>query len=254
MATEIGGYAAAMYTDPQGNIEEAIYRRIEAALVSEIARGPNRPGDRLPSESQLARRFGVNRHTVRHAIAGLVQRGLVRVERGRGAFIVGAAIEYGLGPRTRFSENVTRMGRTPRHDILEISESFAPKAVAKALGIRVGRPIVHWRAVGRADGCPVSLANHYFPTERLPRFAAALRRTRSISKAMAEAGAGEYVRAWTRIVARAPDTDEIHALDISPARAVLVTESLNLGADGLPIDYGVTAFAADRVQLVVEGR
>jgi GntR family transcriptional regulator, phosphonate transport system regulatory protein len=254
MTTEIGGYPAAMYADPQGNIEDAIYRRIEAALVAEIARGPNKPGDRLPSESELARRFGVNRHTVRHAISGLVQRGLVRVERGRGAFLVGAAIEYGLGPRTRFSENVIRMGRTPRHDILEIAESFAPKAVAKALEIRVGRPIIRWRAVGRADGCPVSLANHYFPGERLPGFAAVLRRTRSISKSMAEAGAGEYTRAWTRIVARAPDIEEIHALDISPARTVLVTESLNLGPDGKPLDYGITAFAADRVQLVVDGR
>lgn len=235
-------------------VETALYRRIEAALVADIARGPNKPGDRLPSEGELARRFGVNRHTVRHAIAGLVQRGLVRVERGRGAFLVGAAIEYALGPRTRFSEILERQGRVPRHDILDIAESFAPKTVAKALGLRVGRPIVVWRSVGRADGCPISLAVHHFPSERLPGLSEALRRTRSISKALAEAGAGDYSRAWTRILARAPEPDEIHALDISPARPVLATESLNLGPGGAPVDYGMTTFAADRVQLVVDGK
>jgi GntR family transcriptional regulator, phosphonate transport system regulatory protein len=235
-------------------VETALYRRIEAALVADIARGPNKPGDRLPSEGELARRFGVNRHTVRHAISGLVQRGLVRVERGRGAFLVGAAIEYALGPRTRFSENLERQGRVPRHDILDIAECFAPKTVAQALGVRVGRPIVTWRSVGRADSCPISLAVHHFPCERLPGIANALRRTRSISKALAAAGAGEYSRAWTRILARAPEPDEIHALDISPARPVLATEGLNLGPDGKPVDYGITAFAADRVQLVVDGK
>jgi GntR family phosphonate transport system transcriptional regulator len=237
-----------------GEAETALYRRIEAALVADIARGPNKPGDRLPSEGELARRFGVNRHTVRAAIAGLVQRGLVRVERGRGAFLIGAAIEYALGPRTRFSENLERQGRVPRHDILDISEGFAPKPVAQALGLRVGRPIVTWRAIGRADGCPISLAVHHFPSERLPGLAGALRRTRSISKALAEAGAADYARAWTKIVARAPWPDELHALEVSPARPVLATESLNVGADGKPIDYGLTAFAADRVQLVVNGR
>jgi GntR family phosphonate transport system transcriptional regulator len=234
--------------------QTALYRRIEAALVADIAQGANKPGDRLPSEGELARRFGVNRHTVRHAIAGLVQRGLVRVERGRGAFLVGAAVEYALGPRTRFSENLQRLGRVPRHDILEIAEGFAAKPVAKALEIRVGRRIVTWRSVGRADGCPISLAVHHFPGERLPGLAEALRRTRSISKAMADAGAGDYTRAWTRILARAPSASEVSALDISPARPVLATESLNLKPGGLPVDYGLTVFAADRVQLVVDGR
>lgn len=243
-----------MFEDTRDAMESALYRRIEAALVADIARGPNKPGDRLPSEGELARRFGVNRHTVRHAIAGLVQRGLVRVERGRGAFLIGAAIEYALGPRTRFSENLMRQGRVPRHDILDIAEIFAPKAVAKTLGLRVGRPVVVWRSVGRADGCPISLAVHYFPAERLAGIAASLRKTRSISKSLAEAGAGEYARAWTRILARAPEPDEIHALDISSLRPVLATESLNVGPDGAPVDYGVTSFAADRVQLVVDGR
>lgn len=243
-----------MFDIADGEAQTALYRRIEAALVAEIAQGATKPGDRLPSEGELARRFGVNRHTVRHAITGLVQRGLVRVERGRGAFLIGAAVEYALGPRTRFSENLQRLGRVPRHDILEIAESFATKPVAKALGIRVGRRIVTWRSIGRADGCPISYATHHFPSERLPGLAEALRQTRSISKAMADLGAGDYARAWTRIIARAPSADEAAALDISAVRPVLATESLNLGPKGLAVDYGATVFAADRVQLVVDGR
>jgi len=230
----------------------AVWKRIEEELVRDMARGNHKPGDRLESEGELARRFGVNRHTVRRAIGGLVQRGLVRVEQGRGSFLVGAAIEYALGPRTRFSENLLRQGRSPQHDILEIAESFASKPIAKALGLRVGRPIVRWRSVGRADQSPTTYALHFFPAERLPAVAKILRETRSISRALGLLGHAEYRRLWTRITARLADSDEIELLALTPARPVLVTESLNVAADGTAIDFGLTSFAADRVQLVVD--
>lgn len=230
----------------------AVWKRIEEALFREIATRGNKPGERLESEGALARRFGVNRHTVRRAIGGLVQRGLVRVERGRGSFLVGAAVEYALGPRTRFSENLLRQGRAPHHEILGIAEVFASKPIAKALGLRVGRPVVAWRSVGSADGSPTSYALHFFPTERLPGIAEALRTHRSISKAMAALGHADYRRKWTRITARLAETDEIELLALTPARPVLVTESVNVSADDVPIDFGMTSFAADRVQLMVE--
>lgn len=232
----------------------AIWRRIEEELVRDMTDGRHKPGDRLPSEGDLARRFGVNRHTVRRAIGGLVQRGLVRVEQGRGSFLVGAAIEYALGPRTRFSENLLRQGRAPQHDILEIAESYASKPIAKSLGLRVGRPIVRWRSVGRADQSPTTYALHFFPAERLPGLAALLRKSRSISRALGSLGHGEYRRLWTRVTARLADPDEVELLALTPARPVLVTESLNVDFDGRPIDFGLTSFAADRVQLLVDSK
>jgi GntR family phosphonate transport system transcriptional regulator len=116
----------------------------------------------------------------------------------------------------------------------------------------VGRPIVRWRSVGRADQSPTTYALHFFPAERLPAVAKLLRETRSISRALGILGHAEYRRLWTRITARLADSDEIELLALTPARPVLVTESLNVATDGTAIDFGLTSFAADRVQLVVD--
>lgn len=62
------------------------YAHIAAALAAEISNG-YRPGDRLPSESALAARFGVAAPTVRQALAVLRERGIVESRHGVGTFV-----------------------------------------------------------------------------------------------------------------------------------------------------------------------
>jgi GntR family transcriptional repressor for pyruvate dehydrogenase complex len=60
---------------------------IAGTLVGRIIAGEYRPGDRLPSERQLAIEFGASRPMVREALRSVVARGLIDVEPGRGAFV-----------------------------------------------------------------------------------------------------------------------------------------------------------------------
>ena len=60
-----------------------VHTQIEDWLASEIAAGALVPGDKLPSEHDLARWFGVSRMTLRHALAELTRRGLVTKAVGR---------------------------------------------------------------------------------------------------------------------------------------------------------------------------
>jgi GntR family transcriptional regulator, phosphonate transport system regulatory protein len=83
----------------------AVWRQIEQILAAEIAAKGFGEDGRLPSEGELARRFDVNRHTVRRAMLGLAALGLVSVEQGRGTFVQPGAIDYSIGKRTRFTEN-----------------------------------------------------------------------------------------------------------------------------------------------------
>ena len=64
-----------------------IWRQIADTISSEISTSVYAPGQKLPTESELATRFGVNRHTVRRAVASLQDVGLLRVEQGRGTFV-----------------------------------------------------------------------------------------------------------------------------------------------------------------------
>jgi GntR family phosphonate transport system transcriptional regulator len=230
----------------------AVWRQIEEALVADIAHGRYPPESQLPSEAELATRFDVNRHTVRRALSALAQRGLLLVQHGRGSFVVRDAIDYTLGPRTRFSENLLRQGREPATELLETAEEPASDLVASRLKIRPGARVVRLDTLGRADGRAISLGRHYFPARRVPDLAAQFTRWRSITRALKQIGIEEYRRLSTKVTARLPTSSEAHLLRLAMTQPLLVTESVNVESGGRPIEYGEGLFASDRVQLVVD--
>lgn len=229
----------------------AMWRRIEDALVDDIAHGVFPPESRLPTEKELAERFDVNRHTVRRAVQALEQRGLLLVEQGRGSFVVRDAIDYVLGPRTRFSENLLAQGRAPATDLLYSGEEPATAEVARQLKVRSGSKVVRLDTLGRADGRPISFGRHYFPARRVDGMIEVFPALKSVTKALRQLGVEEYRRISTRVTARFPTAEEAHLLRMSKAQPLLITEGVNAETSGRPIEYAVGGFASDRVQLVI---
>lgn len=229
----------------------AAWRQIADGLDADLAAGRLRPGQKLPTEAQLARRFGVNRHTVRRALAVLAARGLVRATQGRGTFVEARPLPYPIGPRTRFSEIVAQAGREAWGDLLAAAETVAGEETAAALGLRPGAPVIELTTLHTADGTPISLARTRLP---LPRFAGLERiyaETGSLTRALAALGVADYVRLSTRITARTAGADEAARLDLAPGRALLVVDSVNVDAQGQRIQATRAHFAADRVELLV---
>lgn len=231
----------------------SLWRQIAQAIEDAIAAENRGPGERLPTEAQLAARFCVNRHTVRRAMEALEARGLIRVEQGRGAFVAEDVLDYRLGPRTRFSENLRARGREPKGLTLSVAAIAADTATAAALRLRRGRPVLRVERMGLADGRPLSLAIHHLPLPRFMDLPAALAENPSMTAALAACGVPDYRRAWTRISARLPTPEEAQRLAQSRIRPVLTMEALNVDPAGQPVDHTLTAAASARLQLLVEG-
>ncbi|MBG0774809.1 MAG: phosphonate metabolism transcriptional regulator PhnF [Desulfovibrionaceae bacterium] len=230
----------------------ALWRQIREVVQEEIGKGVYRPGDRLPSENELARRFSVNRHTIRRALEELERTGVLRVEQGRGSFVREPVINYPVKRRTRFSENLAGQRRVPGNVPLQAVEAAADDVVAEALGLAPGDTVIRLTAAGEADGRRISYANSFFPRRRFPDMARLFRETGSVSKALAHFGVRDYSRKSTRIVARMPTAEEARVLDQPRTRPVLVTESVNVDPAGVPVEFGVCLFASDWVQILVE--
>ncbi|MDX1524137.1 MAG: FadR/GntR family transcriptional regulator [Anaerolineae bacterium] len=64
-----------------------LYEQIVDQIQNRIIEGRLRPGDKLPSERELAEQFDVSRTAVREAVKALHQKGLVEVRAGKGTFI-----------------------------------------------------------------------------------------------------------------------------------------------------------------------
>jgi len=230
----------------------ALWRQIAETLESDIKEQIFPPGRKLPTEAELAERFAVNRHTVRRGIAFLEQEGLLRVEQGRGTFVQERMVDYKLGKRTRFSENIEKQSRIPSGELVRALVLSADATVAKNLQIRKGASVVLIENVGKVDGRPISVAAHHFPARRFPDIIEIYKRSGSITKALVHYGIDDYTRKETRITARLPTANESRLLELPRSQPVLVSENINVDPEGRIIEFGWTRMAAERAQLVVQ--
>lgn len=210
------------------------------------------PGDQLPPETALAARFGVNRHTIRAAVAALEKEGILRAEQGRGTFLSSRKrLRYPIGRRTRFSEGLGDQVLTRGGRLLEADVEPARPDVARALGLEPGNPVERLETVSSADDVAVSRARSWFDAARFAGIADRYRKTGSITSALSSFGVGDYTRKSTAIAAVHAEADDLVHLSLSPGAIIMVTRSINIDPGGTPIQYAETRFAADRMEFII---
>jgi len=228
-----------------------LWRRIADDFEQAISTGTFRGGDRLPSEAEIAGRFGVNRHTVRRAIAALAERGLVHSERGSGTFVSSGRLAYPIGARTRFSEIVGGAGHEAGGRLLSHAIEEAVPDIAERLGLAPGSAVIRLDVLRSADRIPICHAASWVSAERMANAASVYRAKRSMTKTLAHYGIRDYRRAMTRVTAAIGDAVDAERLRLSPGRPLLVVDSVDVDSHGEPVVTTRSRFAADRITLVV---
>ena len=228
------------------------WKQISDDIETSIKNKTWKPGDKLPTEMELAKTYRVNRHTIRRSVHELVEKGLVSVEQGRGMFIPDYVLDYKLAKRTRFSEVVSSQNKFPGGRALSGEVIKANKKVSEALTMPLEGKVCLLRTIRELDDVPIVLAAHYFSASRFPDFLERFEEFKSVSKTLDSYGLGNYERQSTNISARMPNSEEIASLKQPANRPVLITESVNVDNSGEPIEFGISAFSADRTNLIVE--
>jgi GntR family phosphonate transport system transcriptional regulator len=237
-------------SDERGGV--ALWRRIADDIRLDIVGGKLARGEQLPTEAVLSERFSANRHTVRRALAVLAEEGVVRAEQGRGTFVNEARrLSYRIGKRTRFSEGLAGQASGAHGELLWAKHENATANVAQGLGLKPGQRVVRLETLAHVDGKPLSRGTSWFAYQRFPEIGEIYAETRSITQALARLGVPDYSRSSTRISARYATPEEIRAIRLVPGTVMLVTEIVDVDADGQPIQYALTRFPADRMELVV---
>lgn len=228
----------------------ALWRQIADQIRLAISTGEF--ADRLPPEVGLAARFGVNRHTVRSAIAALEQEGVLRAEQGRGTFVERKQkLAYPIGARTRFSEGLRGQARERRGVLLDHAIEHPDERTAEALNLAADSQVLRLETLSEADGRPVSRATSFFDAARFEGIEKAYEDSGSLTIALKSLGISDYFRRSTLISARHASAADLTDLNLSPGAIVLVTVYVNVDPDGQPIQYSETRFAADLVELSV---
>jgi GntR family transcriptional regulator len=135
---------------------QPLYQQLQRALRDAIESGKLSPDDALPSERQLAAELGISRITVRKAIDGLADEGLLVRRQGSGNF-VGARIEKNFAKLTSFSEDMRARGRVPTSQWLKKSDGQVTPEEAMRLALSPGAKVYRLHRLRFADDEPMAL-------------------------------------------------------------------------------------------------
>jgi DNA-binding GntR family transcriptional regulator len=142
------------------NSYEPSYAQLVRILQEQIAMGGLRPGDRLPSESQLCEYHGVSRMTIRRAINILIEQGVVITKQGQGTFIKPMqfwAATFNLGQL----QNLLSDERGIRVKILEASINLARGRVTRKMAIKRGQRTLFIRRLILSQDKPIMYHREY---------------------------------------------------------------------------------------------
>ncbi|MEL7074333.1 MAG: phosphonate metabolism transcriptional regulator PhnF [Cyanobacteria bacterium J06648_1] len=231
---------------------KALYIEIADELKANIKKAVYQPGDKLPTEKSLSQRFSVNRHTIRNAIALLKEEGLIRVDRGRGMFVAKTPIKYPIGERVRYNESLEAQGIKASYEKLKAVEIPAERAIADALKIDIGAPVILIERIGLANDRPISIGSSYFPGELFPHLIKFWQSYSSISKLLKEIYDRDHIRRSTTVCARIVREADARLLQISAKQPILLAQSINCDRDDTIVEYGVTRFSGEMMELIFD--
>ncbi len=224
------------------------YRQIEQALRERIA--TLRPGERLPSDSDLCAEFGVSRMTARNAMQRLAADGLIMREPGRGSFVAERPAHRRANRLMTFTQEMLRAGRVPSSRMLTRVIRPSSTAEAESLGIPARQPVVHLRRLRQADGEPIAIESAILIGACADAVMTADLVHGSLHETLDRAGF-VLCRGTGTIAAAAATAEEARLLGIRTGDPLLVERRVIRDAHGRRIEATESVYSADRYALEV---
>ena len=211
-----------------------------------------KPGDILPSESELCARFGVSRYIIRMAIKDMARAGLVGTYQGKGTIVLQQVIHYPIHAGTTFTGTLKSWGREAESKVLRKRGLPAAEDIAQSLEIEKDEPVIHVETLRLMDGVPLSISSHYFPLEKV--FDVMMKyENGSLHDFIAKSCNIRLRRVQSLISAILPEQHTAELLEISTQSPVLQVKSVNVDIDsGIPIEYVISRFKGNTTELSVE--
>jgi GntR family transcriptional regulator len=144
-----------------------VYLRLRQAIRNVIGQRDIEPGHALPSERELSHSLRLSRVTVRKAIAGLVEEGLLTQRHGAGTFVAERIVKP-MSRLTSFTEDLRARGLNPRSEFFERGVGEVSPEEAMAMNLSPGTAVVRLHRVRYAGDEPLAIERSVVPASALP--------------------------------------------------------------------------------------
>jgi GntR family transcriptional regulator len=226
---------------------QPLYRQVQEAIREAIADRSLRPDDALPPERELSSAFGVSRITIRKAIEGLVNEGVLDTHHGSGNF-VRSKVEKNFALLTSFSEEMGARGMVPSSRWLNRTSGSVGPEEALTLRASPGTAVYRFSRVRLADDTPMSIEYATVLASCLPSLEAV---ERSLYAALNKTG-NRPVRALQRLSALILNREQAELLGAAAGDAGLLVERVGFNRSGIAIEYSQSFYRGDTYDFVAE--
>jgi len=230
------------------------HQQLSDWLREQIEQGVYKPQDRLPSEHELSRRFGVSRITVRRALQTLEHEGLIYRCQGVGSFVKQPShIQQGLVRLTDFAEDMARAGLEARSQVVHFAPEPASAEVAARLGVSEGATVVRLDRLRLGNDEPIA-----FDRTWLTPFYAQFLEDRDLEREtiyrILEALDIPIVRGYYRIAAVNAEADVARLLQVPEGMALLRIDRTSCTSGNKVVYFQQRFYRSDRIvyELVLE--
>ena len=228
---------AASLTDPASPAFSPLYRQIKDLMVRDLQAGVWRPGEAIPSETDLAARFKVSQGTVRKAIDELATENLLVRRQGKGTFVATHAEQNTQFRFLRLQPDDGVAAGTQRR-FIDCRRLRAPSDVARALGLRSGDAAIQVKRVLSLRGAPVVFDEIWLPAALFKGLSA--ERLSDYRGPMYQLFESEFgvrmIRAEEKIRAVAAEGQAAELLSVGVGAPLLSVERLSLTYGDKPVE------------------
>jgi GntR family transcriptional regulator len=208
--------------------------RLRDELLEEMTNSQWRPGTKLPTEGELATRFGVSRATVREAVTSLVEAGYITRRHGSGSYVAERRrMPHGLDSTLSYLAMIESAGAHAGMRVLDAV--FEPcSKLDSPLQLSEGDTVLAVERVRTADDQPVIYSRDRIPARILSDDLDLQNLHPSLFGLLRSSGhAADHATATLRAVASTSRTAKV--LGVRRGKPLLYIEEIDYDRDGTPV-------------------
>jgi DNA-binding GntR family transcriptional regulator len=221
-----------------------LYLVIQNALRVAIGNGTYAPGDRLPTEAELAQQFATTKATVVHALQQLVFEGMIERRRGLGSFVAQPAVDTTLDTHNLayFERDVFASGKDLVYKVMSFGQAPVEDHVREALRLAAEQPVFELQRIRVLAGQPFAYERRYMPAAVASGMTEAMLARQPVQDILEHHMHMPIAKFVNAVRVSLPPADIARHLDIERARPVLVRTHTFLDKRDVPLLWGETAY------------
>lgn len=230
-----------------------LHYQLSQLLCTAIASGDLKPGDCLPPETDMVEHLGISRATVRQAISGLVNNGLLYRKKGKGTFVAAPKIEGGFFAKLEsFHQEMLEKGLTPSTRVLQWEQIPPDGEINAVLELLPDAPLLLLRRLRFANGMPVVQVDTYLSAQLFGGLLEQDMEKNSLYQLLESVYHRPVIRARRSIEAINARPEEAKYLETEPGSALFLVKTVAYSSGSLPVEYSIARYRGDNNKFTIE--